>query len=149
MELATWWASDVTPLSTGGGPDARKRMSAAWGVGICRKNPAEGHGNGPGAHDGPSSHVFIGENPLVSDPDLNHTRRAVNLRFLVVQDIFLTETAQLADVVLPQSASPEKEGPFEHRAHGAAVRKPWILPDRHPRTGDYLRQCTRMGYPMS
>ena len=54
---------------------------------------------------------IMGENPAMSDPDLNHTRHALaSLEHLVVQDIFLTETAWLADVVLPASAWPEKTG---------------------------------------
>lgn len=53
----------------------------------------------------------MGENPAMSDPNLNHTREALaSLEHLVVQDIFLTETAILADVVLPASAWPEKTG---------------------------------------
>ena len=54
---------------------------------------------------------IMGENPAMSDPDLNHARHALALlEHLVVQDIFLTETAWLADVVLPASAWPEKTG---------------------------------------
>ena len=54
---------------------------------------------------------IMGENPAMSDPDLNHARHALaSLSHLVVQDIFLTETAWLADVVLPASAWPEKTG---------------------------------------
>src|SRR5512140_3695662 len=53
----------------------------------------------------------MGENPAMSDPDLNHAREALAaLDHLVVQDIFLTETAYLADVVLPATAWPEKDG---------------------------------------
>ena len=53
----------------------------------------------------------MGENPAMSDPDLNHARHALaSLEHLVVQDIFMTETAWLADVVLPASAWPEKTG---------------------------------------
>ena len=53
----------------------------------------------------------MGENPAMSDPDLNHARHALaSLEHLVVQDIFMTETAWLADVVLPASAWPEKGG---------------------------------------
>lgn len=56
---------------------------------------------------------IMGENPAMSDPDLNHARKALaNLDFLVVQDIFMTETAALADVVLPASAFAEKTGSF-------------------------------------
>jgi len=58
---------------------------------------------------------IIGENPLVSDPDLNHAEKAFkNLEFLVVQDIFLTETAQIADVVLPSFCFAEKNGTFSN-----------------------------------
>jgi formate dehydrogenase major subunit len=55
----------------------------------------------------------MGENPAMSDPDANHARHALaHLEHLVVQDIFLTETAYLADVILPASAFPEKTGSF-------------------------------------
>jgi len=56
---------------------------------------------------------IMGENPAMSDPDVAHARQALaELEMLVVQDLFLTETAYLADVVLPASAFPEKTGTF-------------------------------------
>jgi formate dehydrogenase major subunit len=56
---------------------------------------------------------IMGENPAMSDPDANHAREALAaLEHLVVQDIFLTETAYLADVILPAGAFPEKTGTF-------------------------------------
>ncbi len=56
---------------------------------------------------------IMGENPIISDPDQAHARHALeNLDFLVVQDIFLTETAALADVVLPAACYAEKDGTF-------------------------------------
>ncbi len=56
---------------------------------------------------------IMGENPAMSDPDANHARESLAaLEHLVVQDIFLTETAYLADVILPASAFPEKTGSF-------------------------------------
>ncbi len=56
---------------------------------------------------------IMGENPMISDPDTNHVEKALkNLDFLVVQDIFPTETAKLADVVLPAASWAEKEGTF-------------------------------------
>ncbi len=56
---------------------------------------------------------IMGENPLVSDPDINHLKEAIGkIKFLVVQDIFLTETANYADIVLPSCCSFEKEGTF-------------------------------------
>ena len=55
----------------------------------------------------------MGENPLVADPDINHARECMeNLDFLVVQDIFLSETAEIADVVLPGASYAEKDGTF-------------------------------------
>jgi formate dehydrogenase alpha subunit len=57
--------------------------------------------------------VVVGENPMVSDPDLNHVRSCLeHTEFLVVQDIFLTETAELAHVVLPGVSFAEKDGTF-------------------------------------
>jgi len=56
---------------------------------------------------------IMGENPIVSDPDVKHVEKALkSLDFLVVQDIFLTETAKLADVVLPAACWAEKDGTF-------------------------------------
>ena len=55
----------------------------------------------------------MGENPAMSDPDQNHTLDGlVKLEHLVVQDIFMTETAWFADVILPASAHAEKNGTF-------------------------------------
>jgi formate dehydrogenase major subunit len=67
-----------------------------------------------GALDGQIKALYIvGENPLLSDPNLHHVEQAVHaLDFLVVQDIFLNETAQLADVVLPGVSFAEKEGTY-------------------------------------
>ncbi|MES2026004.1 MAG: formate dehydrogenase subunit alpha [Pseudomonadota bacterium] len=64
--------------------------------------------------DGKIRGLYVqGENPAMSDPDANHAREALAaLDHLVVQDIFLTETAYLADVILPASAFPEKTGTF-------------------------------------
>ena len=63
-------------------------------------------------HDNKINGMYIlGENPAMSDPDLNHARAALQkLEHLIVQDIFLTETATYADVILPASAWPEKNG---------------------------------------
>lgn len=67
-----------------------------------------------GAEEGDVKAMYImGENPLVTDPDVSHVAKALeNLDFLVVQDLFLTETAQFADVVLPGASFAEKDGTF-------------------------------------
>ena len=66
------------------------------------------------AHHGDLKALYVlAENPMVSDPDLNHVRAALeHCEFLVVQDIFPTETAQLADVVLPGTTFVERDGTF-------------------------------------
>src|SRR5674536_89287 len=66
------------------------------------------------AHDGKVKAIYlIGENPVITEADSGHVEAALkSLEFLVVQDIFLTETAQLADVVLPAASSAEKDGTF-------------------------------------
>lgn len=58
---------------------------------------------------------IMGENPIVSDPDTNHVKHSLeHTEFLIVQDIFMTETAELADVVLPAAAFAEKDGTFSN-----------------------------------
>ena len=66
----------------------------------------------------------MGENPAMSDPDLNHARKALSkLEHLVVQDIFLTETAMYADIILPASAFPEKTGARPRESSDGPRRK--------------------------
>jgi formate dehydrogenase major subunit len=98
-------------------PEARARFEKAWKLQPGTLDPTPGltvvevmHA----VHDGKVRGMYImGENPAMSDPDANHAREALaKLDMLVVQDIFLTETACLADVVLPASAFPEKTGTF-------------------------------------
>lgn len=68
------------------------------------------------AHNGELKALYIlGENPMLSDPDITHVEHALEkLEFLVVQDLFLTETAMLADVVLPGASFAEKDGTFSN-----------------------------------
>ena len=92
-----------------------KRMEEAWGVsGLPTQPGLTVTKMVPKAHDGEMKALYImGENPLVSDPDLNHAEKSFsNLDFLVVQDIFMTQTAKLADVVLPSKCFAEKDGTF-------------------------------------
>ena len=95
-------------------PAARARFEQAWGATLDSQ---------PGLTVVEIMHAIkrgeirgmyiMGENPAMSDPDVNHARDALAaLDHLVVQDIFLTETAYLADVILPASAFPEKTGTF-------------------------------------
>ena len=132
---------------------ARQKMAQAWGVTdlpdlaglkITQMIPA--------AHNGKLKAMYIiGENPLVSDPDLNHCETSLrNLDFLVVQDIFLTETARQADVVLPSACFAEKEGTFSNTDRRVQrVRKAVEPPGQA--WEDWKITCEiagRMGYPM-
>ena len=95
-------------------PEAHARFEKAWGATLDSQ---------PGLTVVEIMHAItagqirgmyiMGENPAMSDPDANHARESLAaLDHLVVQDIFLTETAYLADVILPASAFPEKTGSF-------------------------------------
>jgi len=108
----------------------------------------------------------MGENPAMSDPNANHAREALaRLDTLIVQDIFLTETAYLADIILPASAFPEKTGTFTNTDRrvqmgrkavnppGEAKQDWWIIQELGKRLGldwnyrgpdeiyDELRNC--------
>ena len=97
---------------------------------------------------------IMGENPAMSDPDLNHARHALaSLEHLVVQDIFMTETAWLADVVLPATAWPEKTGTVSNTDRmlqlgkqaidppGQARPDLWIIQQIAKRVGPHALHC--------
>jgi formate dehydrogenase major subunit len=92
--------------------DIRKRFEDAWGTSLDPVRGLTVVEIMDAVHDGVIKGIYImGENPAMSDPDVDHARAALaKLEHLVVQDIFLTETAFHADVVLPASAWPEKNG---------------------------------------
>jgi len=106
-----------------------------------------------GAHDGTVKGLYIrGENPMVSDPDLNHVEEAIkNLEFLVVQDIFLTETARMADVVLPAVTFAEKDGTFTNTERRVQRGRKAVEPvgQSRPDWAILADLATRMGLPMS
>ncbi len=92
-----------------------KKFSEAWRCDTLSRDPglpATAMVNA--AIEGKVKALYVmGENPYLSDPDIGHTEKAFqNLDFLVVQDIFLTETAAMADVVLPAASFAEKNGTF-------------------------------------
>jgi formate dehydrogenase major subunit len=93
-------------------PEIRAKFESAWGTGLDPKKGLTVVEIMKAVHAGTIKGMYIlGENPAMSDPDLNHAREALAaLDHLVVQDIFLTETARHADVILPASAWPEKDG---------------------------------------
>jgi formate dehydrogenase major subunit len=105
---------DAARLRRVDNPAVRAKFEAAWGA-TLDPNPGLTVVEIMDAIDaGQIRGMYImGENPAMSDPDANHARAALAaLEHLVVQDIFLTETAYLADVILPASAFPEKTGTF-------------------------------------
>ncbi len=135
-------------------PAARQKMEQAWGVDELPDQPGlKVTQMIPAAHDGKLKALYIiGENPLVSDPDLNHCEKSIdNLDFLVVQDIFLTETAEIADVVLPSACYAEKDGTFANTERRVQrVRKAVEPPGQA--WDDWKIICeisNRMGYPMT
>jgi formate dehydrogenase alpha subunit len=94
--------------------EVREKFESAWGtslsdtVGLTVTEMVELAGSGE-----IKAMYVMGENPLVADADINHARKAMKkLDFLVVQDIFLSETAEIADVVLPAATYAEKTGTF-------------------------------------
>jgi formate dehydrogenase major subunit len=95
-----------------------------------------------------------GENPAMSDPDLNHARAALAaLEHLVVQDIFMTETAWLADVILPASAWPEKTGTVTNTDRTVQMGRRALNPPGQARQDLWIiqqiaqRMCLNWHYP--
>ena len=95
-------------------PEVQEKFRKAWGstshlnVGLTVTEMIDAAGDGR-----VRAMYVMGENPMVADPDVNHARQCLEqLEFLVVQDIFPSETAQLADVVLPGASFVEKDGTF-------------------------------------
>ena len=94
--------------------EARTRFEEAWGVKLPDVPGLTLMEMMAGSAEGKVKGMYVlGENPVLSDPDIRHVREALDsLEFLVVQDIFLTETAQLADIVLPGTTWAERDGTF-------------------------------------
>jgi formate dehydrogenase alpha subunit len=95
---------------------------------------------------------IMGENPALSDPNLNRTRKALEqVDFLISQDIFLSETAEYADVVLPSVCFAEKDGTFTNTERRVQRVRKAVVPPGQTRS-DWKIICevaTKMGYPMS
>ncbi len=93
---------------------------------------------------------IMGENPAMSDPDLKHARAALaKLDHLVVQDIFFTQTASYADVILPASAFPEKTGTFTNTDRRVQLGRQALEPPGQARQDLWIIQqmANRMGLP--
>jgi formate dehydrogenase major subunit len=130
----------------------RHKFEAAWGVPL---DPRKGltvveitHGALAGDVKGM---LMLGENPFLSDPNQNKVRKALaSLEFLAVQEIFLTETAEFADVILPASSFFEKEGTYTNTDRRVQIGRP-VIPMPGAARLDWRVLCelsTRLGYPM-
>jgi formate dehydrogenase major subunit len=135
-----------------GKEDVRRRFEQAWGVTL---DPTPGltvveimHGALEGRIKGM---LMMGENPFLSDPNINKVRKALaRLDFLAVQDIFLTETAEFADVILPATSFFEKIGTYTNTDRRVQLGAQVLQPPGQARA-DWKVLCelaTRMGYPM-
>ncbi|PIE80332.1 MAG: formate dehydrogenase subunit alpha [Chloroflexi bacterium] len=111
--------------------DARRNLAEAWGVeelpgkvGLTVVEAMHSVGRENGIH----AMYIMGENPMMSDPNTSHVEKALRtLDFLVVQDIFPCETAQLAHVILPAMSSLEKNGTFTNTERRVQLLNP-VLP---------------------
>lgn len=130
-------------------PSVKEKFEKEWGVKLSDRIGLTATEMTEAALRGTIKAMYImGENPVLSDPDVGHTIHALkNLEFLVVQDIFLSETAALADVVLPAASFAEKDGTFtntERRVQrvrkavnrpGDAKKDSWIIAEMSRRFG--------------
>ena len=129
----------------------RKRYEESWNVELP---PEEGLTlvemmNACG--EGIRAMFVMGENPLISDPDVNHVREQLGkLDFLVVSDLFLSETAEMADVVLPIASFAEKDGTFTATDRRVQRVKKSIEPlgDSRPDWRVLCQIADLLGYPM-
>ena len=135
-------------------PATRERFEKAWGMAPGSLDPTPGltvvevmHAIKAGSVKGM---YVMGENPAMSDPDVNHARESLAaLEHLVVQDIFFTETAYLADVILPASAFPEKTGTFTNTDRMVQLGRQAIDPPGAARQDLLIIQqlANRLGLP--
>lgn len=134
-------------------PAVRMKFEGDWGRILSAKPGMTITEMIQAGHDGRLKALYVmGENPMLSEPNLNHAREAFSrLEMLVVQDIFLTETAQVADVVLPAACFAEKDGTFtstERRVQ--LVRKAIDSPGEARMDWEIITEIShRMGYPMN
>lgn len=132
--------------------EAREKFEKAWGASIPDKVGLKIPEMFDAANEGKVKAMYIlGENPVLTDPNSDHIRSGLeNLEFLVVHELFLTETAEYADVVLPASSFAEGEGTFTNTERRVQRVRQAIepLPGR-PTWQMICEMVSRMGYPMN
>lgn len=143
--------ADLTGYQKVANPEALAKFSRAWGVELSSTPGIMATDCFKGMIDGNIKGLFLfGEDPMRTDPDTNHVRKELEaLDFFVVDDLFMTETAKLADVVLPGIAYAEKEGTFTNTERRVQrVRKAVEPPaGARPDTWIFTEVMRRMGYP--
>lgn len=131
--------------------DVREKFEAFWGTALDPQRGLTVVEIMNAIHAGSIRGMYVeGENPAMSDPDLNHARGALAmLDHLVVQDLFLTETAFHADVVLPASAFAEKSGTFTNTDRRVQLARPVLPPPGDARQDWWIIQevAKRLGLP--
>ena len=134
-------------------PEAQKKFEEAWGVTLSSNVGLMLPDMFPAAINKDLRAMYImGEDPVVTDADANHVRKGIeSLDFLVVQDIFMSETAKMADVVLPGASFAEKTGTFTNAERRIQMVNQAIKPIGNAKTdGDIIcKLAERMGYPFS
>lgn len=133
-------------------PAINQKFRDAWGVSLSDKSGLTAQEMIWGAESGALKALYIiGENPVLTDPDANHTIKAFkNLEFLLVQDIFMTETAELADVVLPAASFAEKEGTFTNTERRVQRIRKAVEPPGEAKEDSWIimELSNRLNYPM-
>jgi len=133
--------------------DARAKFEKAWDVTLPAQPGLTIMDMMNGAHEGTIKAIYImGENPMLSDPDLTHVEESLkNLDLFVVQDLFLTETAEYADVVLPSACFAEKDGTFSNTERRVQrIRKAVPAPGEAKADWQIIAElAAKMGYPMN
>ncbi len=136
-----------------GNEEVRRKFETAWGVSLDPKPGLTVVEIMNAAHEGAiKGMLMMGENPFLSDPNVNKVREALaNLDFLAVQDIFLTETAEFADVVLPSASFFEKTGTYTNTDRRVQLGRPVLPPPGQARPDwEILTELfNRMGYSCS
>ncbi len=129
----------------------RARFEELWGMELDPKPGLTVVETVDAIHAGEIKGMYImGENPAMSDPDVSHARAALELlEHLVVQDIFLTETAMYADIVLPASAWPEKDGTVSNTNRTVQMGRKALEPpgEAKPDWWITIEIAKRMGLP--
>ncbi len=132
-------------------PPIREKFEAAWGAPLPKRRGITKITAMDQMIRGNVRGVFVmGENTVVSDPHANHAEHALkSAEFVVVQDIFLTDTARLADVVLPAASFAESDGTFANSERRVQRVRPAVKPPGEARQDvDILLDLfNRMGYP--